>query len=333
MKKILYLLMFLLVFSCGSKKASNGELNIYTWESFIPEEVISDFEKETNIKVNVSYYDSLDVMYSKLLVGATEYDIISPSSDFVPALIKAGFLAKIDKNKLEKRIYDNLLIGEKQLKTFDEKLEYALPYNIFATGITIRKDAFKNLDFVKKGSLDIFSDSKYKGKMTILDDAREVLGLALQYLGYESNSSDLNQLKEAKELVLKWKENIAKFENVTYAKGVMSGEFVAAHGYPDILYEAEGEELNDYIYYLPKGAMMYIDNMSILKDAPNMENAYLFLNYLYRPENFVKVLDVFKTPSIFSDIEEISKPGLEIEEILSKSILPLPLDYKTKEFT
>lgn len=101
-------------------------------------------------------------------------------------------------------------------------------------------------------------------------------------------------------------------ENVTYAKGVMSGEFVAAHGYPDILYEAEGEELNDYIYYLPKGAMMYIDNMSILKDAPNMENAYLFLNYLYRPENFVKVLDVFKTPSIFSDIEEISKPGLEI---------------------
>lgn len=226
MKKILYLLMFLIMVSCGSKKSSNGELNIYTWESFIPEEIISDFEKETNIKVNVSYYDSLDVMYSKLLAGSTNYDIISPSSDFIPALVKADFLSKIDKTKLDQRIYDNLLIGETQLKTYDENLDYSIPYNIFATGITIRKDAFDNLDFVKNGSLKIFSDSKYKGKLTILDDAREVLGLALQYLGFSSDSSNVDELNKAKELVLNWKSNIAKFENVTYAKGVMAGEFM-----------------------------------------------------------------------------------------------------------
>lgn len=77
--------------------------------------------------------------------------------------------------------------------------------------------------------------------------------------------------------------------------------------------------------------MMYIDNMAILKNSPNMENAYKFLDFLYRPENFAKVLDAFKTPSLFSDVKGENKPGLEIEYILKNSILPLPLDSKTKE--
>lgn len=155
--------MFFVLISCGSNAGKNGKLNIYTWESFIPNEVIKDFEKETGIKVNVSYYDSLDVMYSKLLAGITDYDIISPSSDFVPALVKGDFLAKIDKSKISKRVYENLLLTKEQLETFDKNLDYVLPYNIFATGITVRKDAFENLDFVENRTLEIFQIQNIKG--------------------------------------------------------------------------------------------------------------------------------------------------------------------------
>jgi len=91
--------------ACGSKDGGNGnseskELNIYTWTYFIPQEIIDDFQKETGIKVNLSYYDNNDVMIAKLMSGAKGYDIVSPSTDYVDILIKSGLIEKLDKKKL-----------------------------------------------------------------------------------------------------------------------------------------------------------------------------------------------------------------------------------------
>ena len=106
MKKLILLLsMLVLVLACGGKKTEGSdskELNIYTWTYFIPQEVIDNFEKETGIKVNLSYYDSNDVMMTKLMSGAKGFDIVSPSTDFVDILIKNGLLEKLDKTKLGK---------------------------------------------------------------------------------------------------------------------------------------------------------------------------------------------------------------------------------------
>ena len=106
MKKVILLLsMLVLVLACGGKKTEGSgskELNIYTWTYFIPQEVIDNFEKETGIKVNLSYYDSNDVMMTKLMSGAKGFDIVSPSTDFVDILIKNGLLEKLDKSKLGK---------------------------------------------------------------------------------------------------------------------------------------------------------------------------------------------------------------------------------------
>lgn len=171
-----------------------------------------------------------------------------------------------------------------------------------------------------------------KGQMTMLDDGREVIGIVLQHLGYDSDSKDDQQLNEAKNLIMKFKENIAKFDATVYGKGLASGEFVASHGYPDVFYEIEDDD-NRFVYYLPKGAMMYIDSMCITKDAKNKEAAYKFLNYLYKPENYVKVFEEYRQIPVVKGIYELTdvKPIIPSDQIINNAKLPKALDDVAKE--
>lgn len=326
------LFMFLLS-SCGKSSGDAGELNIYTWTYFIPDEIIEGFESETGIKVNISYYDTNDTMIAKIFTGATEYDIVSPSTDFVDVLIHKGLLEKLDKTKLGKT-FDNLEIEKLRLleysKGYDEGLNYSIPYGYFATGVTVNKKVLgENFD----RDLSLFLNENYKSKMTMLDDGRETIGMVLQYLGYESNTKNEKELNEAKELIIKYKRNLAKFDSTTFGKGLASGEFIISHGYPDLYYETTEEEQQDFEYFLPKGAMMYIDNMSILKDAPNKENAYKFLEYLYRAENYVKVFEQFRQIPVITGVEELTtvKSIISADEIINKAKLPLSLDEEAKD--
>ena len=333
-KKIVILLMLIVAFvvGCGNNESKDQNvLNIYTFTSFIPDKIIKDFEEETNIKVNLSYYDNNDTMIAKLLAGTSDYDILSPSTDYIPFMLNHDLLEKLDKSKLGST-FDNLDDRLKLFeisKTYDEGLNYTIPYSYMATGITVNNKFVKNYE----KSADIFLDQKYKGRMAMLDDGREVLGLALQYLGYESDSKNIDELNKAKEKINSWKANIAKFDTNASGKGIASGEFVVVHGYPDVYYEVEKEEEINFDYFIPKGAMMYIDSMVIAKAAPHKGNAYKFLEFLYRPENFVEVLKSLRNPSVIKGVEEISevKPIISVEEILNNSKLPRALDEETKE--
>ncbi|WP_231724046.1 extracellular solute-binding protein [Oceanivirga salmonicida] len=333
MNKILKFLMCLAcltVFSCGGNKEKSNELNIYTWIYFIPDEVIAGFEKETGIKVNISFYDTNDTLMAKLLSGSKQYDIISPSTDFVPIMKDAGFLEKLDKSKLVKT-FENLDADRLKLyefsKIYDDGLNYSIPYGYFATGITVNKSKVKDY----KKDLSIFLDEKYKGSMTMLDDGREVIGMMLQHLGYKSDSSNDAELQKVKEELIKIKKNLAKFDSTTFGKGLASEEFLISHGYPDVFYETEHEE--NYEYFLPKGAMMYIDNMAIVSTAPNKENAYKFLEYLYRPENYVHVFETFRQIPVIKGVTELTdtKPIITAEEIIENAQLPSSLSDEAKE--
>ncbi|WP_066728317.1 extracellular solute-binding protein [Sneathia sanguinegens] len=335
MKKIFKILLGVLtiftLFACG--KQNSNVVNIYTWTYFIPEEIIENFEKETGIKVNISYYDNNDTLLTKLFTGSTQYDIISPSTDYVDILVKKGLLEKLDKNKLGKT-FENLDTDRLKLyefaKGYDEGLNYSIPYGYFATGINVNTKVLGK-DFPH--DLSIFLNEKYKGSMTMLDDGREVIGMVLQNLGYPSNSKDDKQLNEVKDLLIKYKKNLAKFDSTTFGKGLASGEFVVCHGYPDVFYETSEEEQKNFVYFLPKGAMMYIDSMSILKKAPNKDNAYKFLEYLYRPENYVKVAERFRQIPVIKGVEQKAKikPIITAEEVVKNAKLPMSLDEEAKE--
>lgn len=337
MKKVILLLLgtLILVFSCGKKendKTTSKELNIYTWTYFIPQKVIDDFQNETGIKVNLSYYDSNDVMMTKLMSGAKGFDIISPSTDYVDILIKTGLIEKLDKTKLT-NIYNNLdtsLRLDELSKIYDPGLEYSIPYTYSATGIVVNKKFMK--DYPK--SFEIFSQNQYKGKMTMLDDGRETLGATLQFLGYSSDTENDVELEAAKNKLIEWKKNLAKFDAAAFGKSVATGEFFAAHGYAENVYgELDESEYENFDYFIPKGSMMYIDSMSIVKGSPNLENAYKFLEFLYRPENFIRVYEQFKAPSIIKGIEEKSsiKSIVKSSQVIENAKLPSSLSEKAKE--
>ncbi len=327
----------MMLIACGGKNSRQGgeskELNIYTWTYFIPQEVIDDFQKETGIKVNLSYYDNNDVMVAKLMSGAKGFDIISPSTDYIDVLIKSNLIEKLDKSKLDS-IFSNLdkeeLNLEELSKIYDPGLEYSIPYTYSATGIAVNKKFMT--EYPK--SFDLFGLSQYKGKMTMLDDGRETLGAVLQYLGYSSDSVNDAELQAAKAKILEWKKNLAKFDATAFGKSVATGEFYAAHGYAENVFgELEESEYDEFDYFIPKGAMMYIDSMAIVKNSPNKENAYKFLEFLYRTENFIKVYEQFKAPSVIKGIQEKSKIKALVskEQVVKNAKLPGALSDEAKE--
>lgn len=333
--KKLFLISFLLIFllSCGSKKEDKESktLNIYTWTYFIPKEVIEGFEKETGIKVQVDFYDTNEQMYAKLKSGARGYDIVSPSTDILSIMREEGMLEKLDKEKL-KTVYENLRMDEidKFSESYDPHFQYSLPYTFSATGIAVNKKYIK--DYPR--SFEIFSMEQYKGRMTMLDDMRETLGATLQFLGYSAESSNDQELEAAKNKLLEWKKNIAKFDSATFGKNFASGEFYISHGYAENFFEELSDsEIENTDYFIPKGAMMYIDSMAILQNSPNKENAYKFLEYLYRPENFKKVYEIFRAPSVIKGIEENSsiKPYVTFEDVVTNATLPKALSNETLE--
>ncbi len=331
-KLILISFMLVLLFSCGSKeKKESKTLNIYTWTYFIPDDVIEGFEKETGIKVKMDFYDTNEQMYAKLKSGAKGYDIVSPSTDILTIMREEGMLEELDREKL-KTVYENLRMNEieKFSESYDPHFSHSLPYTFSATGIAVNKKYIK--DYPK--TFDIFAMSQYKGRMTMLDDMRETLGAALQYLGYSAESSNDQELEAAKNQLLIWKKNLAKFDSATFGKSFASGEFYISHGYAENYFEELSEEdAKNVDYFIPKGAMMYIDSMVILKNSPNKENAYKFLEYLYRPENFKKVYELFQAPSVVKGVEESSsiKPHVTFDDVIKNAKLPKALSPEALE--
>ncbi|HNS66955.1 MAG TPA: extracellular solute-binding protein [Mesotoga infera] len=285
---IFLFLVLLAVLSLGK-----GNLILYGWSDYIPEEVIENFSKEYDVKVTYDTYDSNETMFAKLKAGARGYDLAMPSADYTSIMIKENMLLKIDRSKIDNLINIDPDIIEQMY--YDPNNEYSIPYMVGTTGIAVNTLYLQ--DYPK--SWEIFQMPELRGKMTLLDDMREVFGAALKYLGYSVNTTDEAQLKEAKNLILEWKKNIAKFDNELFAKGVISGEFWVVHGYGEnIFYEATEEELENIDFFIPReGSTMWIDSFVILKGARNIDNAHLFINYILRPEVSAKISDYLLLPS------------------------------------
>ncbi len=279
MKKInLWLWLFLSIWFSACSGENREKLYLYNWSDYMGKDIISGFEKETGIKVVLDYFDSNEAMFAKLKAGAQGYDITFPTTYMVEIMRHEGMLEELDKTRLKN--LGNLDPAYLSLTT-DPNLHYALPYMVSATGIGYLESKLGPLEHV---SWDAFANSRFRGKMTMLNDIRETLGAALKYLGYSYNSVSPRELEEAGDLLIDWKGNLAKFENDQYKNGLASGEFFLCHGYSgDILqYAAEREDLR---FIIPdEGSSISIDNMVILKSARNKEAAYAFLDYMLRPE-------------------------------------------------
>jgi len=291
---VLFILLPVLVMSwisCGKTK-----LHIYNWSYYTPESVIKQFEKENNVRIVLDEYASNEEMYTKLKTGGGGYDLVFPSQDYAAIMIRQGMLEKIDKSLIPNLKNIDPVIFKKA--TYDPGMDYSVPYFWGAAGIIVNTAKVSGYE----KSWSIFSRSDLKGRMTMLDDLREVMGAALVYLGYSLNSKNQAEIEAARDLINnQWKPNLTKFDAETFGKGYANGEFWVVHCYAEMVYEEilDDEDLmrNTVFFIPPQGGTAYIDNICILKGAKNAELAHKFINFIHRPEIYAKFCDEFGFPS------------------------------------
>jgi spermidine/putrescine transport system substrate-binding protein len=266
-----------LMVTCGiAHSASKPVLYIYTWADYIKPELVQRFEKENNCQIVIDTFDSNEAMYAKLKAGATGYDLITPSSYQVKVMFNQGMLQPLDHSKLPNLKH----IDPDYLKyAFDSKMHHSVPYMLTITGIAYLKSTVK--DF--KPSWAMFDRADLKGRMTMLNDMRETIGAALKYLGYSLNTINDKELAAARDVVIRWKKHLAKFENEQYKTGLASGEFKLVHGYSGDILQVQSEN-KDIAFAAPaEGTSIACDDLVILKTAKQVQLAHTFINFIHDP--------------------------------------------------
>lgn len=230
--------------ACGP---SGQKLYLFNWIYYIPDDVIEDFSKETNIRVIVDSYASNEEMYNKLVAGGSGYDIVIPSGDYVSIMIEGGLLEPIDTSALEN--FSNIDPAAIARIGFDKGNEYSVPFMMGAAGVAVNSTRVSEYEH----SWSIFDRADIKGRMTMLDDMREVLGAALKSLGYSVNDPDPAHLEEARLVVERWKPNLVKFDAEAFAKSFAAGEFWVVQGYAEnVFLEYPEARRDDVDFFFPK---------------------------------------------------------------------------------
>ena len=266
--------------SCGGK--AKPTLHIFIWSDYLSEEVVADFEQKYNCEVVQDIFDSNEMLEAKLKAGASDYDIIVPSSYAAGKMYQQGMIQPLDRERLAPTIKN---LDARVVKKFPEPaLEYSIPYMMSYTGIAYLKS--KVTDF--EPSWKMFERQDLRKRMTLLNDYREVLGAALKYLGYSANTTNEEELTKAAAKVLEWKANAAKFDNEQYKVGIASGEYYLVQGYVGDLLQVQ-EENDDIEIVIPReGSQLSIDSLAIPVGAKNVDLAYDFINFVHEPANAAK---------------------------------------------
>ena len=204
-------------------------------------------------------------------------------------------LEKIDKSIIPNLSNIDPIVLEKA--SYDPEMEFSVPYFWGATGIAVNTAMVPDYE----ENISIFSRADLNGRMTMLDDMRQVLGDALMFLGYSVNSRDAAEIEAAKDLINNnWKPNLTKFDSEVFGKGYANGEFWVVQCYGEVVYEEiiDNEQLmQDTVFFIPEGSSSYIDAMCILKGAKNMDMAHKFIDFIHRPEIYAEFCDEFGLPS------------------------------------
>lgn len=259
--------------------SSQGQVIVYNWGDYIDPDVIDMFEEETGIDVVYEEFETNEIMYPKISSGAIAYDLVCPSDYMIQRMRENDLLAEIN--------FDNIPniknIGKDYLersKEFDPENKYSVPYCWGTVGILYNKTMVDEpID-----SWSVLWDEKYKDNILMQDSVRDAFGVALKYLGYSLNSTDLDELNEAKDLLTRQKPLVQAYV-IDQVRDKMIGNEAAI----GVIYSGEAiytqQENPNLEYVIPKeGSNLWIDSWVIPKNAEHKENAEKFINFLCRPD-------------------------------------------------
>lgn len=298
-------------YSAKNRSVAGEQLVIYNWGEYMDPAVLELFEEETGIHVIYEEFETNESMYPKVQAGAVVYDLICPSDYMIQRMVENNLLAEIN--------FDNIPniknIGTQymeQSKAFDPENKYSVPYCWGTVGILYNKTMVDE----PVDSWSILWDKKYEDQILMQNSVRDAFAVALKYKGYSLNSTDLDELHEAQNLLLKQKPLVQAYVVDQVRDKMISNE--AAIG---VIYSGEAiytqSENPNLVYVVPKeGSNVWIDSWVIPKNAKNKENAEKFINFLCRADiakmNFDYI--TYSTPN------EAARELIEDEELKNNPI-------------
>ena len=281
----------------AASAVSADEVRVYNWSDYIDEELLQKFEDETGIDLIYDVFDSNEVLETKMLSGGSGYDVVVPSGTFMQRQITAGAFQELDQSKLPNAANLWGVIKERTAQ-YDPGNAYSINYMWGTTGLGVNVGKVTELlgEDAPVDSLALVFDPANMEKLAecgvhFLDAPAEMIPAALQYIGEDPDSQDPDVIALAEPVLAAVRPYIQKFHSSEYINGLANGDICVAFGWSgDILqardraYEADnGVEI---AYNAPtEGALMWFDQMVIPVDAPNVEAAHTFLNFIMDAQN------------------------------------------------
>jgi len=260
------------------RTAASGEkvLNLYIWSNYIAPETVQKFEKRYGVRVNVDLYDTNEALLAKVQTGNAAYDVLCPSNYPIQILLHQNLLRPLDHSALphltnvDPRLLD---------RDYDPGNRYSVPYFWGTCGIGYRKS--------KAGRVDSWAalwEPRFKGRVLMLDDARETFGTALKWKGHSVNTTDPALLSAAQALLIQQKPLVKVYDSANFHDVLLSGDVWVAQGWNGQFAKVMDHD-PDIEYVVPReGSSLFIDSLVIPASAPHPELAHKFIDFTLEPE-------------------------------------------------
>ena len=299
--------------------SAEGELNVYNWGNYTSPEMIEKFEETHGVKVNLDSYDSNETMLAKVQAGNTGYDIVVPGDYMIQVMIEQGLLAEVKPNEMEN--FGNVDPAWVDV-WWDPGRKFSIPYQWGTTSFTVDTAVYGG--DINTLALMFDPPEELKGRINMLNDMNDVINAGLRYLGYGRCNSSEEEMRQVLDLLLTAKEHWRTMDYSTIEK-LTSGDVDLSQNWNGAAMRARAQRPTLQYAYPREGFTGWMDNVAVLKDAPNMENAKLFLNFMMDPENAALTSNFARYANgILGSEEFMDAEMLEAPEIVMPADAPTP---------
>lgn len=324
MGRALHVALGFLLFFIFTAQAEKQTLNLFIWSEYIDQKIVAQFETQFDCKVNIDLYEDVESMLAKVQgAGAGLYDVVVPSDNLVPVMIKQNLLSTLRHENVP-----NLKnLGAKfSSPAYDPTNRFTAAYQWGTLGLLVRKTPGQPLP---DSWAAVFDEKKSAGSFMLIDSVRDQMGAALKYQGHSVNSVAPAELKAARDLCIAAKARCVGFDGSVGVKNKILGKTARV----GLVYSGEAvralSDDKETAYIIPKeGSVIWVDNLAVLAKAPHRELAEKFINFILDAKIGAQLSDYtqFATPN------EAARAFIKPEDLKNAAIYPSPEVMARLEF-